>query len=369
MTRTIIDFHAIQSLPANNMNRDMSGLPKSSLFGGVQRARISSQAWKSAMRKHFADNEDLGALGVRTRQVAEVVADVLVARKMMTRDLAIAHTIRVLSWKANVALPIDVKKKVLKAVVFFTTNQLERLADLVWEASSHPDQPDDIKRAYGEVLTDIMRDKSLMGADVALFGRMVAADHDAGIEAASSHMHTFSTHEVEIESDEFVAVDDATGTTGSAHLGNHEHTTSTVYRFSTLDVDELVRHIGPERAVDVVGLFARAFALSVPTGRSTTFFASTAPSFVGISVRDDRPQPYANAFESPVVANGDGYVAESVARFAEYQELLTTNLNDTANMRHMSMVNTSMVGSRDSLNGIIDSTLYEVATRLGVPHR
>ena len=48
--RTIVDFHIIQSLPSNNINRDMSGLPKSCLYGGVQRARVSSQAWKRAMR-------------------------------------------------------------------------------------------------------------------------------------------------------------------------------------------------------------------------------------------------------------------------------------------------------------------------------
>ena len=55
-TKLFIDVHAIQTLPPSNMNRDDSGSPKTAQYGGVKRARVSSQAWKRAMRKYFADN-------------------------------------------------------------------------------------------------------------------------------------------------------------------------------------------------------------------------------------------------------------------------------------------------------------------------
>lgn len=366
-SRTIVDFHVIQSLPSNNINRDMSGLPKSCLYGGVQRARVSSQAWKHAMREYFADHENL-ELGVRTRQIADVIADMLMESKRMKRDLAHTQTVRVFSFKSNIALPIDQKRGTLKSVAFFSRHQLEQLADLVYKASSHKSLSDEIKREYGEAIAVIMRDKTFLDADIALFGRMIAGDHEAIVEAASSHMHSISTHEVEIESDEFTTVDDHTGTTGSAHLGNHEHQSATMYRFATLDVDELVRSIGEDRAIDVVRAFAKAFVHSVPKGRSTTFFASTPPSLVVISVRDDRPQPYVVAFESPVVA-GEGYISESVAKFVEYSDLLSKNLDDKpVHTRFMSMVaeGHSLPGDQDSLNGIIEGTAHEVALRLGV---
>ena len=46
MSRTIVDVHVLQTVPPSNLNRDDTGSPKSATFGGVRRARVSSQAWK-----------------------------------------------------------------------------------------------------------------------------------------------------------------------------------------------------------------------------------------------------------------------------------------------------------------------------------
>ena len=42
----IIETHIIQNVSPANLNRDMTGAPKDAVFGGVRRARISSQALK-----------------------------------------------------------------------------------------------------------------------------------------------------------------------------------------------------------------------------------------------------------------------------------------------------------------------------------
>ena len=72
--RVFLDIHAIQILPPSNMNRDDSGSPKTAQYGGVRRARVSSQAWKRAMRRYFAEysSEDLG---IRTKHIVAYVAD------------------------------------------------------------------------------------------------------------------------------------------------------------------------------------------------------------------------------------------------------------------------------------------------------
>src|SRR6059058_3994105 len=75
MSRTIIDIYVLQTVPPSNLNRDDTGSPKTAFFGGVRRARVSSQAWKRAARKAFADRLDPSSLGVRSRRVVEVIAD------------------------------------------------------------------------------------------------------------------------------------------------------------------------------------------------------------------------------------------------------------------------------------------------------
>ena len=45
-----VDIHVLQTLPPANINRDDAGSPKHATYGGVRRARVSSQAWKRAAR-------------------------------------------------------------------------------------------------------------------------------------------------------------------------------------------------------------------------------------------------------------------------------------------------------------------------------
>ena len=46
----IIELHSLTSHSPANLNRDDLGRPKSAVFGGVNRARISSQAIKRSVR-------------------------------------------------------------------------------------------------------------------------------------------------------------------------------------------------------------------------------------------------------------------------------------------------------------------------------
>ena len=46
-----LELHVIQSVPVACLNRDDLNSPKTAIFGGVQRARVSSQSWKRAIRE------------------------------------------------------------------------------------------------------------------------------------------------------------------------------------------------------------------------------------------------------------------------------------------------------------------------------
>jgi CRISPR system Cascade subunit CasC len=73
--RLYVDVHVIQSIPPSCVNRDDTGSPKTAIYGGVKRARVSSQSWKRAMRLMFGDLLPSMDLGVRTKRIVGMVAD------------------------------------------------------------------------------------------------------------------------------------------------------------------------------------------------------------------------------------------------------------------------------------------------------
>lgn len=77
MSNLYVDVNVIQTVPSSNLNRDDTGAPKSCIYGGVNRSRVSSQAWKRAVRLDFKDLLPKEDLGVRTKKIVGMVADEL----------------------------------------------------------------------------------------------------------------------------------------------------------------------------------------------------------------------------------------------------------------------------------------------------
>src|ERR1035437_476860 len=75
-----LELHILQSFAPSNLNRDDTGSPKDCEFGGVRRARVSSQCWKRSIRLAFEKQGLLKeqSLAVRTRKIAASVAKLLV---------------------------------------------------------------------------------------------------------------------------------------------------------------------------------------------------------------------------------------------------------------------------------------------------
>lgn len=69
--RLYVDFHVLQTVPPSCVNRDDTGSPKTAVYGGATRARVSSQAWKHAIREMFKDEYMLNAedIGSRTKRL------------------------------------------------------------------------------------------------------------------------------------------------------------------------------------------------------------------------------------------------------------------------------------------------------------
>lgn len=79
-----IELHIIQNFPPSNLNRDDVGQPKSTDFGGVPRARVSSQCLKRAIRFAGKDPKDTAAQSLFERYTQVPLAD---RTKLIMREL------------------------------------------------------------------------------------------------------------------------------------------------------------------------------------------------------------------------------------------------------------------------------------------
>ncbi|MEU4098222.1 type I-E CRISPR-associated protein Cas7/Cse4/CasC [Streptomyces sp. NPDC026673] len=339
--RIILDVHALQNVPPSSINRDDTGAPKTAVYGGTTRARVSSQAWKRATRRYFDQVLDPSELGVRTKRVAEVLAERITN---LTSDLqgpeALAVAAEVL--QAATGSKIEPPKRKVEAakkhgslepppesayLMFLSSRQLDHLAVLAAEGGG------DIKaflkdkevKARARRIVD-----SRHSVDIALFGRMVADSTDISVDAAAQVAHALSVHRTEIESDYFTAVDDhnTDAEPGAGMIGTVDFNSATLYRYAALDVDLLERNLGKGLDVDqapvtpvrrAVEAFLEAFVSSLPTGKISTFANHTLPDVVVVKLRATRPISFVSAFEKPVTADiSSGHMEQACARLAAY---------------------------------------------------
>jgi CRISPR system Cascade subunit CasC len=321
--RTYIDIHILQTVPPSNLNRDDAGSPKQAVYGGVRRARVSSQAWKRATRKAFEDQPDVspGQLGTRTKRVSTLLAKRIAERTGLDGEAATRLSTSLLANDLKIA---PGKKAAESAyLLFFGVKQLDAIVDLV------ADRAAELAALADEALTKAVADLPVRQQlstghpiDVALFGRMVADISALNVDAATQVAHALSVHAAEIEFDYYTAVDDEKTKeedAGAAMIGTVEFTSATLYRFATVGVHQLTANLGndPKATVDAVKAFLRAFVTSMPTGHQNTFAHRTLPSLVSLSIRDDQPVNLVSAFESPVRGGKNGIAAQAAVRLAE----------------------------------------------------
>lgn len=309
--RIYVDLHVLQTVPPSCVNRDDTGSPKTAVYGGAVRARVSSQAWKRAMRMMFADYLGDGDVARRTKMVADLIAEKITEKNpLLPEKQASALAGKVLE-AAGVKVKEDKDKLKTGALFFISPGQVNALAEIAL-------RQEDGKFDKAECQDAL---KICPSIDQALFGRMVANAHNINFDAAAQVAHAISTHAVENEYDYFTAVDDCSpeDNAGAGHLGTVEFNSSTLYRYAAVNVGELAKTLG-EKMPMAVRTFAETFIRSMPTGKQNTFANRTLPDAVYVTVRRDQPINLAGAFEKPVRAGDEGYVRKSVSRLAAYAQ-------------------------------------------------
>lgn len=304
--RLFLDIHAIQTVPPSNINRDDTGSPKTAQYGGVTRARVSSQSWKRAIRKYFYDKGHIQNSGIRSCDIVNYIAKIIVEKdKSISNKNAIKLVEKALK---VVAAKLSTKDQKLKALFFISNNQADKFAQACLDKKTD-------KTELQEIL------KTDTSIDIALFGRMLADDPSLNEDASSQVAHAISTHAIESEFDFYTAVDDLApeDNAGAGMLGTLEYDSSTLYRYANIALHDFYKQLGDkEEVIDAVKLFVEAFVKSMPTGKINSFANQTLPQAVVVSLRSDRPINLVSAFEEPIKSE-NGYVDKSIQKlFAEY---------------------------------------------------
>ncbi|MCC6240766.1 MAG: type I-E CRISPR-associated protein Cas7/Cse4/CasC [Phycisphaerales bacterium] len=317
----LIEIHMIQNHSPSNLNRDDLGAPKTCIFGGVTRARISSQCLKRSIRRspEFAAALEKDG-GVRTRRLIEQIARAAVGDGGGPRESDLKAIQKIFK---DGGVGLDKSDEYRSDILFFLPQSAINDMGAAVKASNN-----DLGTKFAKVIGEFVQTP-----DIALCGRMTEFDAKgpfAGlkgkftVEAALSAAHAISTHAVITEVDYFTAADDVAGTdAGAGHVNEAMFNSACFYKHFSIDWEQLLANLGDDTALATrtVKCFIEAAVKANPSGKQHAYAAFNPPEGVLVEVKTTSrtPMNYANAFADPVPEKSQrGLIGESIARLGQY---------------------------------------------------
>lgn len=309
MTR-FVQLHFLTAYPPSNPNRDDQGRPKTAVYGGVPRLRLSSQSLKRAARTSDAMRTALeGHMGERTQRLGEEVRAYLLDSGADDKQAdSIAETIADTFGKLDKAAiknnPAHVR---IRQLAFVSPDERATAFDWASKLLAGEDAPKDLK--------SIILRKADGAVDVAMFGRMLAEDPEFNREAAVQLSHAITTHKALVEDDWYTAVDDLKRPSedmGAGFVGEAGFGSGVYYLYACIDTDLLVDNLAGDRTLAARALPAvvEAFATATPSGKRNSFGHHTRAGYIRAEGGAQQPRSLASAFLKPVT--GDDLMAASV---------------------------------------------------------
>lgn len=317
----LIEIHMIQNHSPSNLNRDDLGAPKTCIFGGVTRARISSQCLKRSIRRspEFAAALERDG-GVRTRRLITEIAQAAAGDGNPPQDAHLT-AIRTVFQDGGVGLDrSDVNRSDI--LFFLPRSAINDMGAAVRDGSG------DLGTRFAEIIGRLVKTP-----DIALCGRMTEFDAKGPflplkgqftVEAALSAAHALSTHAVINEVDYFTAADDVPGQdAGAGHVNEAMFNSACFYKHFAIDWEQLLRNLNGDVGVatTTVRCFLEGAAKANPSGKQHAYAAFNCPDgiLVEVKTQSSTPLSYANAFADPVPDKSQrGLIGESIARLGQY---------------------------------------------------
>ena len=317
----LVELHMLQSFSPSNLNRDDTNNPKDCEFGGVRRARISSQCIKRAIRTcpEFKRATQVES-GTRSRRMmGERLAKALEAAGKPAEEARQVLNTFVPAYLSK----LDKDGERTSVLLYLSHEELDAIRDALLARWSEVLAGD--KAALDGIAKELTKRFRLHSSapDIALFGRMLAERPELNLEAACQVAHAISTHRVNMEMDWWTAVDDLQpdDNSGAGMMGFAAHDSACFYRYACVHWEQLLATLGDEDlARRTVEGFARAAIAAVPSGKQNSYAAYCPPSLLlGVVRTDGTAWSLANAFERPVRPDREGgYVRPSARALDAY---------------------------------------------------
>lgn len=360
----LIELHILQSFPVTCLNRDDLGSPKSAIFGGVERARVSSQCWKRAIRLLAHEKMPSVFSGIRTKLIGSMISNIMFGED--TNKISfVSEMICDLLGKSKdgemstlLYLSPESLKNVVKAFLdkgvsdedvktYFDDDSKKKAIIKKYE----PNMKNSVE-SFSKEVTD--------AADIALFGRMVANDPSQNVEGAAMFTHAISTHSVSSELDFFSAVDDEKklDDSGAGHISSVEFNSACYYRYVGLNLDLLrsSKFFNNDEIKTVVSTFLQSVVEANPSARKNSMFGQTLPSYILGIRRKGQPIALANAFEKPI-ASTNGFVYESSLKLNKEWERIKHTFS-------ISVTNESVLDIHDDNTKTMDMLISDLINNL-----
>jgi CRISPR system Cascade subunit CasC len=325
-----LQLHLLSFFPPANLNRDDTGRPKTAVVGGTTRLRLSSQALKRAWRTSDAFAAALqNHMGQRTARLGEAILAFLRERGMA--DAKAVETAREIAGAfGKIKDAKDDAPTRIEQLAFISPE--ERAAAFKLAEQALAGEKLDVKAA------GLLRQVDT-AADIALFGRMLAADPNYNRDAAAQVAHAITTHRVTVEDDYYTAVDDLktrADDAGAGFLGEAAFGSGVFYLYLCVDRTLLIKNLGGDAALaaTALGALTQAAATVAPRGKQNSYAALGRAHYVLAEAGDQQPRTLAGAFAKAV--HDEDLVGESVARLrrfrAELNEAYGKAYNDACEM-------------------------------------
>lgn len=298
-----VQIHLLTSYPPANLNRDDLGRPKTAIMGGVPRLRVSSQSLKRAWRTSDSFQTALaGHIGTRTKEIGPRVERRLIEAGFKEKDAREAAS--------TIAEVFGKLKK--------DSAEIEQLAHFSPEEFAAVDALADRLAAERRGPTDeelkLLR-KTHRAADIAMFGRMLAASPEFNADAAVQVAHAITVHRAAVEDDFFTAVDDLNtrqDDMGAGHVGEAEFGAGLFYLYLCVNRSLLEDNLQGDEdlAARTIRALLEAAAKVAPSGRQNSFASRAWASYIQVERGEQQPRSLSVAFLKPV--RGDDVLTSAV---------------------------------------------------------
>ena len=326
---SFLQLHLLTAHAPSNLNRDDANRPKTAIFGGEPRVRISSQSLKRAWRTSAAFAEHLaGHLAERTQRLGRLIVERLTANGVEP-DRAMEIARQVAGAVGKIKPESAANPDFTEQLVFLSPEEKKRAFTLAdrWAKGQSP----------GKVQAADVAGAPHAAADIAMFGRMLADASSQNVEAAVQVSHALTTHRAVPEDDYYTAVDDLkqpSEDAGAGFLGTLEFAAGVFYLYLCVDRRVLARNLGNDETLQraAIAALVTASATVSPTGKQNAFASRSRAFYVMAEKGCAQPRSLAAAFLTPVADRGE-YGPDSVKALTSFCKSLDNAYGPCADER------------------------------------